>query len=793
MRLTGSFCLLLAGVLVTACAEPSPELFSLHEISPPLAALSGGATVQLHGQGYVAGTRVFFAEQPAEVKFDSPEQLSAVVPPGPLRQGPVSVRLQRPDGLEVSREDLFTYYAPPRAVEPHLLPPSDVRAMAVADFNHDGRADLAVVALNPAGVTLLLSQPDGSLRASQRADAGSQPLALALADVSGDGQPDLVVADAGQGTVRVLLGRSDGSLIATSPWAVGCSAAAVATVMAGDRRVDLIVLCQEMGAGARLLRNSGSRAGAPLFDLPLPLSVGSDPAAIVSADFDGDGAADVAVANRSAGTVSILWGAPGGGFLPPVAVAVGRQPVDLLAADVAGDSRPELLVADAGNADVRLLTYDAAVGLTLSARTEVASPAQHLVALPRKGGGLEIAALGASGAGSSLLTALSGQLTRRADFVVEGKVSAVAALDVDADGQPELVLAHPDRGPLSVRSKVGSDFGPRRELSVQGTPWGAVAADADGDGLVDAVWGDAAVGGLRVLLNQASEAAFIPLPPLATAAGAAAVAVADLNGDYVPDLVAACPDAGIVSLIISVGPSRFQPSISIPAGTRPELIAAAEVTGDRNLDVIVGTLGDTELRVLAGVGNGSLKAPLKVPVGAGVRALLAFDVDGDGRRDAVVLAEDGVRLLRRDAAGNLYTTLAGEAGEAPDDMTLLDANTDGVWDLAVASRRRGRLQLLLGRADGRFVSSQSVTLYPPPRWLTAVDVNRDGYADVVVGVEGDSTLQLLLGKPDATLQPPIALPIGLAPSGLLHLDVDGDRVPELMAVGAEGYSLVRSL
>lgn len=791
MRSMGSFCLLLAGVLVTACAEPSPELFSLNAIAPPLAALSGGATVRLHGQGYVAGTRVLFAEQPAEVKFDSPEQLSAVVPPGPPRQGPVSVRLLRPDGLEVSREDLFTYYTPPRAVEPHLLPPADVRALAVADFNHDGRADLAVAALNPAGVTLLLSQPDGSLLASQRADAGSQPLALALADVSGDGQPDLVVADAAQGTVRVLLGRSDGSLIATAPWAVGCSAAAVATVMASDRRVDLIVLCQEMGAGARLLRNSGSRAGAPLFELPLPLPVGSDPAAIVSADFDGDGAADVAVANRSAGTVSVLWGARGGGFLPPVAVAVGRQPVDLLAADVAGDSRPELLVADAGNADVRMLTYDAAVGLTLSAKTAVASPAQHLVALPRKGGGLELAALGASGTGSSLLTALSGQLTRRADFVVEGKVSAVAALDIDADGQPELVLAHPDRGPLTVRSRVGSDFGPSRELSVQGTPFGAVAADADGDGLIDAVWGDAAAGGLRVTLSQASEAALIPLPPLATAA-AAAVAVADLNGDYVPDLVAACPDAGSVSLIISVGPSRFQPSIAIPAGTRPELIAAAEVTGDRNLDVIVGSLRDPELRVLAGVGNGSLKAPLKVPVGAGVRALLAFDVDGDGRREAVVLAEDGVRLLRRDAAGNLYTTLAGEAGEAPDDMTLLDANTDGVWDLAVASRRRGRLQLLLGRADGRFVSSQSVTLYPPPRWLTAVDVNRDGYADVVVGAEGDSTLQLLFGKPDATLQPPIILPVGLAPSGLIPLDVDGDRAPELMAVGAEGYTLVRS-
>ena len=101
------------------------------------------------------------------------------------------------------------------------------------------------------------------------------------------------------------------------------------------------------------------------------------------------------------------------------------------------------------------------------------------------------------------------------------------------------------------------------------------------------------------------------------------MAVADLNGDYVPDLVAACPDAGSVSLFISVGPSRFQPGISIPAGTRPELLAAAEVTGDQNLDVIVGSSRDTELRVLAGLGNGSLQTPLKVPVGAAVRALLA--------------------------------------------------------------------------------------------------------------------------------------------------------------------------
>jgi hypothetical protein len=439
-----------------------------------------------------------------------------------------------------------------------------------------------------------------------------------------------------------------------------------------------------------------------------------------------------------------------------------------------------------------VLAYDAAIGLSLVQKAAVAGRPQQLVALPRAGGGVQVAALSGEGGAGSLVAVLGGRLTRSGELDAGASVTSAVAADVDGDGQPELILAQPERGQLGVLGRAGAGWFVGPPLSIQGTPRGVSAVDANGDGLLDVAWGDAAAGGLRVLLNQGGGPGLAPFGPVPTAAGVAAVAAADLNHDLAPDLVAACPDSGAVSVLISVGPSLFQASIEVPTGLRPELLAVAEVTGDQELDVLVAARQGSELRVLPGGGDGSLGAPRVVAVGAAVQALLALDVDGDGRRDAVVLATDGVHVVRRDAAGRLFLTAAFPAGEAPTALTALDVNTDGVLDLAVASATSGQVQLLLGKPDGSFslVQSLAVGLGLRPRYLTALDVNRDGNLDVVVAAEGAPELRLLLGRADGFLQPPVVLPLGLVPSGLARLDLDGDRILDLFAMGPEGYSVL---
>src|SRR5581483_4048628 len=93
------------------------------------------------------------------------------------------------------------------------------RAAAAADFNGDGKPDLAVITgqVNAQGaVSLLLGNGDGSFRAPASTFVGGAPLSLAAGDCNGENKPVVAVSilDVNPETadVAILLGNGDGTL-----------------------------------------------------------------------------------------------------------------------------------------------------------------------------------------------------------------------------------------------------------------------------------------------------------------------------------------------------------------------------------------------------------------------------------------------------------------------------------------------------------------------------------------------------------------------------------------------------
>jgi len=110
------------------------------------------------------------------------------------------------------------------------------------------------------------------------------------------------------------------------------------------------------------------------------------------------------------------------------------------------------------------------------------------------------------------------------------------------------------------------------------------------------------------------------------------VAIADLNGDGKPDLVAANSRPSTVSVLLGNGDGTFADKTDYPTGSGPATVAVGDMNGDGRLDVV--TTSGVMVSVLLGNGDGSFTT--RFDYVADGSALALGDLNGDGRLDLVV-------------------------------------------------------------------------------------------------------------------------------------------------------------
>ena len=86
------------------------------------------------------------------------------------------------------------------------------------------------------------------------------------------------------------------------------------------------------------------------------------------------------------------------------------------------------------------------------------------------------------------------------------------------------------------------------------------------------------------------------------------VAVADLNGDTVPDLVTANFRSDDVSVLLGNGDGSFQAAVAFAAGDGPFSVAVADLDGDSVPDLVTANIDGDDVSVLLGNGDGSFQA-----------------------------------------------------------------------------------------------------------------------------------------------------------------------------------------
>jgi hypothetical protein len=493
--------------------------------------------------------------------------------------------------------------------------PSDIVA---ADFNQDGKMDVATSNAGTSTATVLLGTGTGSFTLQTAQPTGTDPIALVTTDINSDGYPDLVAFDefsGSTGAVAVLLGNGDGTLqvAQTSAQAFLPGTQAAVADFNRDGKPDIAVVQQSANIASVLLNNTlptqypDGRSFAAYNTLSNGLGNFADSVAV--GDFNRDGNLDIAVSYLQDNDVQVLLGNGSGTFSSAGTYAVGSQPFWIASGDLNGDGYPDLVTT---NTNVN----------------------------------------GATGTVSVLLNNKNGTFASAATYTVGKQPYQVAIGDLNGDGYPDLAVTNYTTGGSagSVTILFGSASGTftvsGTTLATCATPYGVAIGDFKHNGFPSVAVTCYTTSQLEVFPNNGNGTfgspyiytvfnslnSLVPNP--------ASIVVGDFNRDGKLDIVVGNTTANNIAFFAGNGDNTFAPSVESPSLNFPDSIVAGDFNGDGILDIAGVAPNFNAVEVTLGVGNGTFgsiaqRAAGQITAKTQPWALAAGDFNNDGQLDIV--------------------------------------------------------------------------------------------------------------------------------------------------------------
>ncbi len=464
--------------------------------------------------------------------------------------------------------------------------------MALADFNSDGAIDLATANALGGNLTALLGSGDGDFTALPAIETGPENFAIQAGDLDGDGLPDLVTAyGVTDGIVESLRGLGDGTFVSVQRFECGPDLNAFALLDANrDGRIDLVT---EDGAVV-LGRGDGT------FEVPER-----------SADF----ATSIAVEDlNNDGSLDLVWMERGG-----LASRLGRGDGsfgEAFRVDVAGSFTRRLKLADL-NRDGRLDV--------VAANSRSPSGADNTDDV------------------SVFLGHGDGTFGTAQSFAALGRNQSIAVADFDGDDLLD-VAAVGNRSRISLLLGNGDGtFGAPLTETLAGESASVTTADLNGDGAADLVLSN------HVLIGNGDGSFQGPLP-IGAGSSLGPVAIADVDGDRILDLIAGERTGNDVIVLIGTGEATFGPPMRFAAAPEvvkigPSAVAVKDIDGDGVVDVVTSNEASKDISILLGKGDGSLSQPQAFEAWGGTGRVEVGDLNGDDAPDLVLWLPDLIVVL----------------------------------------------------------------------------------------------------------------------------------------------------